>query len=186
MNWFHWIALSNVSVSLPEYAFPVWNMLLLKRVWVDYICMNFWKSGWESSRQRLSGGKGNFNKNDCNMWSQVCHWSIRTSEPIQHLNLPPPLLTRHTSTSAPSVSLSLLFSTHRQTIVSIHIAIHPRPQKTTLNEGRQACSCGSLEFRSSIACASTTVVCVGDFCDLLETFSVINTDLVRTSSPHRD
>lgn len=42
----------------------------------------------------LRGETDNFNEAECNVWSQVCHWSIRTSEPIQHINLPAPLLTK--------------------------------------------------------------------------------------------
>lgn len=72
--------------------------------------LSVWTYAWNSSRQRLSGGKGNFNKTECNMWSQVCHWSIRASEPIQHLNLPPPPLTRpHQCQPLLSYPLSAVF-----------------------------------------------------------------------------
>lgn len=67
-----------------------WNMLLFKCVWVWVLSV--WTCALNSSR--LSREKANVNENECNMWIQVSHWSIRTTEPIQHLNLPPPLLTR--------------------------------------------------------------------------------------------
>lgn len=120
-NKFPWIASSSLSVSLPEYAFSVWSMLLLKCVWVWI----FYASN--SSRQRLSGGKGNFNKSECNMWSQVCPWSIRASEPIQHLNLPPPPLTRphqcQPLLSHPLSAVSLLTDRHwcRSTLSFTHV-----------------------------------------------------------------
>lgn len=96
------------------------------------------------------------------------------------------LSSQDTHRRQPLLSHSLCYLLLTQTIVSIHILIHPSPRRPTLNKGRQACSCGSLEFQSSLACAITIDVCVGDLCNLLETSSVINTDLVRTSSPHGD
>lgn len=113
-----------------------WNMLLLKCVWVWIL--SAWMCAWNSSRQRLSGEKANFNENECNMWIQVFHWSIRTSEPIQHLNLPPPLLTRphqcQPLLSYPLSSASLLTGFHSLCWFTL---IHPCagfecPQKTTL------------------------------------------------------
>ena len=86
-NHFLCISLSN-SLFLPEYTFTVGLRLL----WMQLLSV--WTCAWSSSRQRLSGEKPNFNENECNMWNQVSHWSIRASEPIQHLNLPPSLLTR--------------------------------------------------------------------------------------------
>lgn len=90
-----WTSLTSFTkfVSLcSRLFFFCWNMLSLKCGWVWILLV--WTCALNRSRQRLSGEKGNFNENECNMWIQVSHWSIRASELIQHLNLPPPLLTR--------------------------------------------------------------------------------------------
>lgn len=143
-NKFPWIASSSLSVSLPEYAFSVWSMLLLKCVWV-WIFFHLYELMLQTAADRDSqGGKGNFNKSECNMWSQVCPWSIRASEPIQHLNLPPPPLTRphqcQPLLSHPLSAVSLLTDRHwcRSTLSFTHVRKKPQNNSEWAGTAHQA------------------------------------------------
>lgn len=55
-NKFPWIASSSLSVSLPEYAFSVWSMLLLKCVWV-WIFFHLYELMLETAADRDSRGE---------------------------------------------------------------------------------------------------------------------------------
>lgn len=109
----------------PRALLLCWNMLLLKCEWMWILSV--WTCAWNSSRQRLSGEKASFNENECNMWIQVSHWSIGASQPIQHLNLPPRLLTRpHQCHPPPVLPTFFSFSAPRLPLTLwIHPLIHP-------------------------------------------------------------